>query len=139
MSARNPLGRSKGGWTGGEAKPPKYRNTRTPCPNGHTHSSKKEAKRCYELHILQRAGKITHLRVEPKYELMVDGEPILMRSAGYPNGRRASFKPDFDYFDVDLAKKIVEDTKSPASRTEAYQLRKAVFEACYPGLRVLES
>lgn len=100
-------------------------------------ASKREGKRFSELKLLERAKAITGLVLQPKFWLSINGNPILIKSVGYPNGRRASFKPDFQYND-ESGKTVLEDVKSPASRTEAYALRKAIFEALYPTMELRE-
>lgn len=104
---------------------------------GQYFASKKELRRYAELRLLLKGGAISNLECQPKYFLNINGRPILIKSKGYPNGRRASYKPDFRYIDRN-GSVILEDTKSLATRTEAYALRKAVFEACYPDLKVIE-
>jgi len=104
----------------------------TPCGLGHRHASKKEARRCGELHLLQRAGKISDLIVEPQFWFEING--IVVK---HPNGRRAGFKPDFSYRAPGAT--ICEDCKGgTATRTEAYALRIAIFRALYPHIELRE-
>ena len=99
--------------------------------------SKAEARRFEVLRALEDAGKIADLRLQPKFALEVNGRPLLIKSKGYPNGRKASFKLDFGY--VDGGKQIYEDVKGgSATRTEAYQLRKAILEAMHPEIEIRE-
>ncbi len=105
----------------------KYSAKKTLCANGHNHASKREAKRCDELHLLQRAGEITHLEIEPKFTFIVNGAPMKML-----NGQNASYRPDFTYFTADA--QIAEDVKGMV--TEAFRLRSALFRACYPGVEL---
>lgn len=107
----------------------KYRNVPTVI-DGIKFASKREAARYAELKLLKRAGQISHLELQPKFKFMVEGRPLLIRSKGYPNGRQAGYKADFSYMDKH-GERIVEDVKSPASRTQAYALRKALVEACW--------
>lgn len=48
----------------------KYNSRKTACSFGHLHDSKREARRCGELHILQQAGQISDLEIQRKYELI---------------------------------------------------------------------
>lgn len=109
----------------------KYGAKRTNCNHGHSHASKKEAKRCDELHLLLRAGQIDALVVEPTYELSLDGQHIKMR-----NGHTAKYRPDFTY--RESGKLIAEDVKGFVVRD--FPLRAALFRHCYPEieLRVLK-
>lgn len=109
----------------------KYSAKVTDCGHGHTHPSKKEARRCAQLHLLQRAGEITELEVGPRYYFEVAGRPLI-----HDNGRRACYTPDFRYR-VRAGRLVVEDSKG--MRVRDWPLRKALFRACYPDIEVVES
>ncbi len=111
----------------------KYGATKTTI-DGITFDSKKEAQRYCELRLLQKAGEITHLELQPAFRLAIDGRPVLIKSHGYPNGRQAKYVADFAYWDGE--KRVVEDAKG--FRTDAYKLKRAIVEAMYPGLRIVE-
>jgi hypothetical protein len=99
--------------------------------------SKKEARRYQELKQLEKQGEISHLERQPKFKFYIGDRPVLIRSERYPNGRHAGVKFDFAYFDG--KHRIIEDVKGGQStRTEAYTLRKALVEAMYPAVRVVE-
>ena len=94
--------------------------------DGITFDSKKEGSHYLLLKMRERMGEITNLRLQPVFPLYIDK----------PDGRRIHgkvFKPDFAYTehcgDQDLERVV--DVKSPVSRTEAYQLRKWLFENLY--------
>lgn len=103
--------------------------------DGHTFPSKKEANRYCELKRLQDTGQIENLELQPVFPLIIDDKPVLIRSKRYRNGRAAKYTADFRYRQG--GKVIVEDTKSPATRTEAAALRIAIAETIY-GIRVVE-
>lgn len=109
----------------------KYYARKTPCQHGHTHASKREAVRCNELHLLERAGKIIGLKVEPKFTFWIDGKPVKMS-----NGHVAQYRPDFTY--IEGGKQVAEDIKGVIVRD--FPLRAAIFTALYPDieLRVLK-
>jgi hypothetical protein len=73
----------------------KYGAKPTVCAHGHKHASKREAKRCAELHLLQRAGQIEALEIEPTFVFEIAGRPIKMR-----NGHQAKYRPDFAYVEA---------------------------------------
>lgn len=100
-------------------KLPKYRNTKVQ-HEGRTFDSRRELKRYLDLAILQAAGEIADLECQPVYELHAVG--------GQKCGK---FTPDFSYRVVKTGEVIVEDVKSPVSRTTAYRLRKRWLEAEY--------
>lgn len=108
----------------------KFNAKRTDCSEGHSHPSAAEARRCSELHLLQRAGHITRLVIQPQYWFEIKGVPIK-----HDNGRRVGYKPDWKYFEGDLS--VVEECKG--FRTADYPLRKAIFKAFYPYITFRET
>ena len=77
----------------------KYNNKTTKTFDGNVHDSRKEATRWSELLILERAGLISDLKRQVKYELIPkqDGE------------RAVYYVADFQY--IENGKKVVEDVK----------------------------
>lgn len=110
---------------------PKYFAKPTTCIHGHKHASKREAVRCVELHLLQQAGEIAMLRVEPQFWFVIDGKQVK-----HANGRRVGYKPDFAYAELPGLNDVVEDVKSPATMTEAAVLRIALFRALFPDVEM---
>lgn len=108
----------------------KYSARKTACRNGHSHASGREARRCDELHLLERAGEITHLEIEPQFWFVIDGIQVK-----HTNGRRVGYKPDFTYRERD-GSVVAEDSKGV--RTEAYVLRAAMFRALFPHMELRE-
>jgi hypothetical protein len=104
----------------------KYRAQRTYCANGHWHPSKAEAKRCDELHILEKAGEITHLTFQPKFPVHINGIKVF------------TYIADFSYFPLKPEKggRIIEDVKGVL--TAIYKLKKKAVEAYYPGVKIVE-
>jgi hypothetical protein len=121
-------------WYGGKPAH-KYGARKTTCAAGHEHPSKKEARHCDDLHLLQRAGEISELEVEPRYYFEVNG-----RTLTHEGGRRACFTPDFRYRRRD-GRIVVDEVKaaSKLARARDYPLRKALFRACYPEIEMVES
>lgn len=106
----------------------KFSARKTPCNQRHMHASAKEARRCNDLHMLQRAGQIEALEVEPQFWFVINGVQVK-----HGNGRRAGFKPDFRY--RENGRCVVEDVKGGnATRTEAFALRWALARALWPDL-----
>ena len=123
----------------------KYKAVKTTI-DGITFDSKKEAKRYTELKFLEKAGHITHLELQPEYQITINGAKI------------CKYKADFRYFTVrqenreqcynskgewqtptitgDKEGQIVEDTKG--FKTPIYRLKKRLVEACYPGTQIKE-
>ncbi len=90
-------------------------------------ASIREARRYRELKLLSDAGLITELELQPKFKLGPDEAPFLIRSAGYPNGRRAVYLADFRYrHEGELVIEDVKGIDTPLSR-----LKRAIVEAQY--------
>lgn len=101
----------------------KYGAKPTTCQHGHSHASRREAARCADLHLMQRAGAITDLVIEPTYILAPHGAPIIMG-----NGHKAKYRPDFVYRED--GKLVAEDVKGMIVRD--FPLRAALFRICFP-------
>jgi hypothetical protein len=98
-------------------------------------ASKKEAARFLELKLLQNVGAIDELECQPVFYLHVmeiwrSQVPIRITTIG-------KFTADFRYRDLQTGEIVVEDTKSEATKTEAYRLRKRLAE-CVHGIYVRE-
>ena len=113
-------------------KPAKPRNKLHAEPteiDGIRFASKKEALRYSELKIMHAAGEIGPIELQPKFPLGTDGAPVLIKSKGYPNGRRAAYYADFRYYDKIKGAIVVEDTKG--YDTALSRLKRAIVEAQY--------
>lgn len=102
----------------------KYYNVKTATSDGILHDSKKEASRWCELNLLLRAGEISDLRRQVKYELIPkqDGE------------RPVYYIADFVY--VENGKTVVEDVKGV--RTKEYKLKRKLMLYFY-GIKIKET
>lgn len=97
----------------------KYRN-KPVSVDGEHFASRKELRRWRELELLQRAGKISQLRRQPRYKLIVAGQLI------------CAYVADADYLDVESGVLIVEDVKSPVTRKHpVYRIKKKLMAACH--------
>jgi hypothetical protein len=106
----------------------KYSNTKCKCASGHIHDSKKEAKRCNELTILENAGIIQDLRQQVKF-VLIPAQKI----GGKVVERECSYYADFVY--IEDGKKVVEDTKG--MRTDCYVLKRKLMLYVH-GIRIKE-
>ena len=107
--------------------PHKYNAVRT-WRHGHWFSSKAEARRYTELLLLESAGEIRDIELQPTYRLM----------APTPDGAlvsTAKYIADFRYVDIPSGETVVEDVKGV--RTQIYKLKKRWVEAQY-GLKIVE-
>ena len=105
-------------------KASKYQNRKTEFA-GRVFDSRKEADRYQELLWMQQAGLIQDLELQPRYDLIVNGHKL-----GFYRG-------DFRYKDVATDSVILEDVKSPATRTAVYRLKKKLVKALY-GVEIIE-
>ena len=110
-------------------KPNKYRNQ--PVKTGKLRfDSQKEAERFRVLEALQKAGKIRQLKLQHTFTLQdayttPEGEWV----------RAIEYRADFTY--VRDGQLVVEDVKSPATKTQVYQMKRKMLLARY-GLTIAE-
>ena len=97
----------------------KYNNKKVVIDNI-TFDSKLEATRYRELKLLERKGIIKDLVLQPSYELI----PSFKK--GNKTYRKTCYIADFCYYDNELGKTIIEDTKG--FKTDVYILKKKLFE-----------
>ena len=90
--------------------------------------SRREAERYRELQILKRAGLIRNLERQPEFLILVS---TLYGTSPRPLVRVGRYRADFRYVDTDTGQLVIEDAKSPATRTTAYRLRKRLVEAIH--------
>ena len=108
----------------------KYRNKKITI-DGITFDSIKESKRYQELKLLERANEITELKLQV---------PFILLENYVLNGKKhqgIKYIADFVYIDIRTRKYVVEDVKSPATKTQVYKLKKKLFEKKY-GIEIRE-
>lgn len=104
----------------------KYHNTKT-VADGIKFDSKLEAERYAQLKILERAGVIRRLELQPSFELL----PSFRKNG--KTWRRTVYKADFRYILADGDRIIIEDVKgSTAVITDVFRLKQKLFEYKYP-------
>lgn len=96
-------------------KPRKYKNVPTEV-DGIRFDSKREARRYSELKLLERAGEITELALQPVFKLNINGKGC------------GKYVADFAY--MAGGKLHIEDSKGV--KTQVYKLKKRIVEALYP-------
>lgn len=97
----------------------KYKNIKVKV-NGIQFDSKKEASRYVELKLLQKAGVIKDLTLQPKF-LLQEG----FRDSIGENHRQIKYIADFKYFDIEKNCTVIEDVKG--MKTDVYKLKKKLF------------
>ena len=97
---------------------------------GITFDSKREADRFCELRLLEMAGKIRELKRQVQFVL----QPSFKKNG--KTIRAITYIADFEYYDLEQGKYIVEDVKG--YKTKEYQLKKKMFEYHYPKQTIVE-
>ena len=104
----------------------KYSNIKTVTADGIKHDSRKEARRWVELTLLQKAGEISDLKRQVKYEIIPKQE-----------GERAvNYIADFVYIDNKTGDTVIEDCKG--FKTDVYRLKKKLMQWRY-GIKIKET
>ena len=99
---------------------PKYSNEKT-VVEGIKFDSKKEANRYSELRLLEAHGAIQSLEVQPKFQLVVNGQRI------------GAYVGDFKY--IEEGETVIEDAKG--FKTRVYGLKKRLMKALF-GIEIKE-
>lgn len=87
-------------------------------------ASRREARRYRQLRLLEAAGVIARLELQPEFRCEVNGRLV------------CKYFADFRYFDHDRDEVVIEDVKGV--RTDVYRLKKRLVEALYPGVEIEE-
>lgn len=93
--------------------------------------SKKESVRYWQLVLLAKEGKIKNIQRQVRFVLQ----------DGFVNNENKTIKPIYYVADFCYERngvKIVEDVKSPATKTPVYKIKKKMFEYRYPEYKFVE-
>lgn len=123
----------------------KYNNKKSTL-DGITFDSRKEANRYRELKLLEKAGKISHLRLQvkfqlipPQYETTAERYTKGPKKGQYKRGklleRECAYIADFVYYDFLANELVVEDTKG--MRTKDYIIKRKLMLHKY-GIKIRE-
>lgn len=108
----------------------KYYNKKT-FIDGIKFDSKLEAERYAQLKMMECAGVIRDLELQPEYELI----PSFRKNG--KTWRKTVYKADFRYILCEDDKTIIEDAKgSTAVITDVFRLKQKLFEYKYPELTI---
>ena len=102
-------------------RPLKYRNIKT-AVDGVVFDSQKEARRYGELRLMERAGQIHDLALQPRFPIVINGVKV------------CTYVADFSYHDQQ-DRKFYEDVKGML--TPMYRLKKKLVKAVY-GVEITE-
>lgn len=124
----------------------KYYSVKTRALDGTVFDSKKEARRYDQLCLMQKAGEITELRLQVPYELIPNQyetyERYGKKGQRLTDGvrlleRKVEYVADFVYTITATGENVVEDTKSTATRTKDFIIKRKLMLAVH-GIRVKE-
>ena len=124
----------------------KYYNIKTKTTDGLVFDSHKEAQRWEQLLLLQKAGKIVELQRQVKYELLPAQyetyERFSKKGKRLKDGtrlieRKVEYIADFVYHDAETGEMIVEDTKSEATKTKDFVIKRKLMLLIH-GIKVRE-
>jgi hypothetical protein len=101
--------------------------------DGHFFPSTREARRYGELKLLEKAGRIRNLRLQPEFPIVVEGEMICIYRGDF---QYTEMKPGFDSWATDEeGQLVVEDVKGV--KTDVYKLKKKLVKATH-GIEIRE-
>ena len=80
------------------------------------------ARRDGDLKVMEKAGLITDLELQPTFPVKINGIKVF------------TYRADFRYVDLDGV--VIEDVKG--YKTPLYKLKKKCVEAAYPGVVIIE-
>ena len=108
----------------------KYHNIKISV-DGIKFDSKLEAERYAQLKMMERAGVIRGLELQPSFELL----PSFRKNG--KTWRKTVYKADFRYILCEGDKTIIEDVKGSISViTDVFRLKQKLFEYRYPELTI---
>lgn len=90
---------------------------------GHRFASKAEANYYLTLKLLERAGQVRDIELQPSYPIVVNGVKV------------CTYRGDFRYFDKALGKVVTADVKG--MKTPMYRLKKKLVAAVH-GIDIVE-
>jgi hypothetical protein len=105
----------------------KYMNKKTVI-DGITFDSKAEAARYQELKLLEKAGEINQLQMQPEFVLQPG---FTKKDKKY---KPIKYRADFQYYDFKRHKMVVEDVKG--HKTKDFILKQKIFEYVFAGLNL---
>jgi hypothetical protein len=98
-------------------RPARYRNTKV-VVDGQEFHSKREAARAGELRLMERAGLISDLTLQPKFPMVINGLKV------------CTYNADFAYSED--GERIVEDVKSPiTAKDPVYRIKSKLLKALH--------
>ena len=116
----------------------KYGNKKTTVDN-FTFDSKKEAARYGDLKLMEKAGEISQLRLQPRYELQGGYDTFLLKNGvkSKKKIRKIEYVADFEYYSGKYGGIVVEDVKG--FETAIFKLKQKIFNKKFPYLMFLKT
>ncbi len=123
----------------------RYGNVKKPVFDNHRFDSQRELDRYLELKLLQKAGEICELELQPRYPIELGGIKVMLKSKRYHDkGRQLVYVADFRYrrtaseiTALPVNELVIEDVKMQSGyRDKIYIIKRALMEAM--GYRIRE-
>ena len=120
----------------------RYGNVKKPVYDNHRFDSQRELNRYLELRLLQAAGEIHDLELQPRFAIKLGDVQVMLKSKRYHiKGRQLTYIADFRYRVRQPGrapdKDVIEDVKMQSGHlTEGYRIKRALMEAM--GYRIHE-
>jgi hypothetical protein len=93
---------------------------------GHVFDSNGEATRFTQLKLLERAGLVSDIQIQPSWDVMIGGQKL------------CTYTADFSYVCKERGRPVIEDVKSDGTQKDAaYRLRKRAAELSF-GIKIDE-
>ena len=120
------------------AKAGRYGNVTKPTVDGVKFDSAREMQRYLELKLMQKAGVIKDLELQPRFPIVIGGVKVMALSRRYSrNGRQVVYIADFKYYDIERELEVIEDVKMQSGhRPREYILKRAMVLAM--GIEITE-
>lgn len=124
----------------------KYYNVKTKTSDGLVFDSTKEARRWEQLRLLEKAGEIVELQRQVRYEILpaqyeyyerYSKKGVRLQDGKRLIERKVEYVADFVYHDAKTGELIVEDAKSPATRTKDYIIKRKLMNLVF-GVKIRE-
>lgn len=116
----------------------RYGNVSKPTVDGITFDSKHEMQRYLDLKLMEKAGVIRDLELQPRFPITIGGVEVRILSKRYSKkGRHLTYVADFRYYDIENDREVIEDVKMLSGhRPEGYIIKRALVAAM--GIEVTE-
>lgn len=121
-----------------ELKAGRYGNVTKPTVDNIKFDSGREMQRYLDLKLMQKAGVIRDLELQPRFPIVIGGVKVMALSKRFHlNGRQVVYVADFRYYDIERDQEVIEDVKMESGHLpREYILKRAMVHAM--GIKITE-